>query len=348
MIRTRRGFTLIELLVVIAIIGILAAMLFPVFARARESARKIQCLSNVKNIAMAVQMYLTDYDAIWPSEHDQQARDAFFAWAHSDSDFCQGAAVTRLNPYLRAPVILDEYIKNRDVWRCPSAQTAPNVLIMNTAGNWFQTWAADKDNITPCGVMWFPPGWGGDVTDSVVQGAAYNHAGTESAGVIVQSILTTSVRDCKTAQMNDTAKFYVCSDGGINSGSGDVERADGIAYPDLCAILCANPYCGGGADWEGCPGTDQCGASNLLNYEDPQVRNQWGRTRHLGGSNIGFADGHAKWFTSDAIMSGTIDCSLRTDALGMTADASAARAKRDLIVEGGLSLGTCGFPDTFR
>jgi prepilin-type N-terminal cleavage/methylation domain-containing protein len=57
----RHGFTLIELLVVIAIIGILAAMLFPVFARARESARKIQCLSNVKNIAMAVQMYIADY-----------------------------------------------------------------------------------------------------------------------------------------------------------------------------------------------------------------------------------------------------------------------------------------------
>jgi prepilin-type N-terminal cleavage/methylation domain-containing protein len=58
MMSRRKGFTLIELLVVIAIIGILAAMLFPVFARAREAARKIQCLSNVKNIAMAVQMYL--------------------------------------------------------------------------------------------------------------------------------------------------------------------------------------------------------------------------------------------------------------------------------------------------
>ena len=58
----RKGFTLIELLVVIAIIAILAAMLFPVFARARESARKIQCLSNVKNIAMAFQIYLTDFD----------------------------------------------------------------------------------------------------------------------------------------------------------------------------------------------------------------------------------------------------------------------------------------------
>ena len=67
--RRRNGFTLIELLVVIAIIGILAAMLFPVFARSGESARKIQCLSNVKNIALAMQMYLADYDKTPPHEH---------------------------------------------------------------------------------------------------------------------------------------------------------------------------------------------------------------------------------------------------------------------------------------
>jgi prepilin-type N-terminal cleavage/methylation domain-containing protein len=76
-VRRRNGFTLIELLVVIAIIGILAAMLFPVFARARESARKIQCLSNVKNVAMAVQMYLADYQKFYPCLHDQAQIDYF-------------------------------------------------------------------------------------------------------------------------------------------------------------------------------------------------------------------------------------------------------------------------------
>ena len=64
--RRRRGFTLIELLVVIASIGILAAMVFPVFARARESARKAVCLSNVKNIALAFQMYLADNNDTFP------------------------------------------------------------------------------------------------------------------------------------------------------------------------------------------------------------------------------------------------------------------------------------------
>jgi prepilin-type N-terminal cleavage/methylation domain-containing protein len=97
MIARRRGFTLIELLVVIAIIAILAAMLFPVFARARESARKIQCLSNVKNIAMAVQMYLSDYDRFPPNEHRAEVVQVVDDWA-GDS----GCSIsTWANPYLR-------------------------------------------------------------------------------------------------------------------------------------------------------------------------------------------------------------------------------------------------------
>ena len=64
--RKHGGFTLIELLVVIAIIAILAAILFPVFAQAREQARKISCLSNTKQLSLSVLMYVQDYDETFP------------------------------------------------------------------------------------------------------------------------------------------------------------------------------------------------------------------------------------------------------------------------------------------
>ena len=64
--RSTRGFTLIELLVVIAIIAILAAILFPVFARARDKARQTSCLSNVRQISLALMMYAQDHNEVYP------------------------------------------------------------------------------------------------------------------------------------------------------------------------------------------------------------------------------------------------------------------------------------------
>src|SRR5881275_376122 len=69
----RVAFTLIELLVVIAIIAILAAILFPVFAQAREKARQVSCLSNIKQINLGWQMYMQDYDETWPFRPSGQA-----------------------------------------------------------------------------------------------------------------------------------------------------------------------------------------------------------------------------------------------------------------------------------
>ena len=168
----RRGFTLIELLVVIAIIGILAAMLFPVFARARESARKTQCLANVKNIAIAFQMYLTDYDRFPPGEmtRGRSGRSPTPTGAIA-TNFAPGAAPTRrmANPYLRWPVILDDYTKNRDIWRCPSAKSPASAQWIVGSSNWLKevvdVYEAGCQGC-PCQVYW-PNGWGGSVTDSL-------------------------------------------------------------------------------------------------------------------------------------------------------------------------------------
>jgi len=98
--RRRSGFTLIELLVVIAIIAILAAILFPVFARAREKARQTNCLSNLKQIALGAHMYVQDYDERYPVSG---------GWVGSAS-VPRGYFVFAIEPY----------IKNQQIWECPS------------------------------------------------------------------------------------------------------------------------------------------------------------------------------------------------------------------------------------
>ncbi len=104
----RRGFTLIELLVVIAIIAILAAILFPVFAKAREKARQTSCTSNTKQLLLAWQMYAQDYDE----------RAVPYAFPKSDGT-CDGSSCGYASVW---NVSIQPYIKNVGVFKCPSDQ----------------------------------------------------------------------------------------------------------------------------------------------------------------------------------------------------------------------------------
>ncbi len=346
MTKKRSGFTLIELLVVIAIIAILAAMLFPVFARARESARKIQCLSNVKNIAMAVQIYLTDYDRLWPHEDRADVRAGFADLGCGDPGSSLSAEfnLDRANPYLRAAVILDEYTKNRDIWRCPSAPRDLIFGIINPrGGDWWSVVRDARDNwgnygIGPCNDD-FPPGWGGTVTDGLLQQvqASDGTGSREVPGVFIQDYMTTQCRETKTSQMDDPTKFLIVCDG---SNSESFRFGWDVAYSEFCLLGCAGPYCGRGADWVNCPGTEACGAGTTLFVTDVQYRKDHAMPRHLGGENLGFADGHAAWVSSEAILAGMPDSPSRS----VSAAQRAADSQRDNIITGGLELGgLCAF-----
>ncbi|MHB8996670.1 MAG: DUF1559 family PulG-like putative transporter [Armatimonadota bacterium] len=94
----KRGFTLIELLVVIAIIAILASILFPVFAKAREKARQSSCLSNTKQLAIAVLSYANDYDEMLPTEDynfggDGNTQGTDGSWRGAIYPYCKNAQI---------------------------------------------------------------------------------------------------------------------------------------------------------------------------------------------------------------------------------------------------------------
>jgi prepilin-type N-terminal cleavage/methylation domain-containing protein/prepilin-type processing-associated H-X9-DG protein len=106
----RRGFTLIELLMVISIIAILAALLFPVFASAREAARKTQCASNLRQIGMAVTQYLADYEEGFPVPFLAAPR---VSWAGQIQPYLKDWQV------LRCPNMADALFAGRTIWQPP-------------------------------------------------------------------------------------------------------------------------------------------------------------------------------------------------------------------------------------
>jgi len=124
-ITARRAFTLIELLVVIAIIAILAAILFPVFAQAREKARAISCVSNMKQISTAIMMYVQDYDETFP---------LYFAGLCArvpnpldPNDAPGGTDGPGRRPMWQYQIY--PYLKNWDVYGCPSDSPASTNVI---------------------------------------------------------------------------------------------------------------------------------------------------------------------------------------------------------------------------
>ncbi|MBC8103012.1 MAG: DUF1559 domain-containing protein [Cytophagales bacterium] len=113
--RIPSGFTLIELLVVIAIIALLAAILFPVFASAREKAREVTCVSNLRQIGTAVRMYVQDYDETFP---------IFHAYNTAASGAAPGTP-----GHKGVEDELMPYTKNKGIFRCPDDSGGPSLAV---------------------------------------------------------------------------------------------------------------------------------------------------------------------------------------------------------------------------
>ena len=149
----RRAFTLIELLVVIAIIAILAAILFPVFAQAKEQAKKTACLSNNKQIALGVYMYTNDSDDMLLNT----------SWEQDPAGFMGGIAYNPQNPngtyQVHWSYLIQPYIKNWNIFVCPSDKNVvktdnpcPNGVSdvgKLSGGLMYCDWAAPQDSYIP-------------------------------------------------------------------------------------------------------------------------------------------------------------------------------------------------------
>src|SRR5690606_38678724 len=132
----RVGFTLIELLVVIAIIAILAAILFPVFARARENARRTSCLSNMKQLGLGIMQYVQDYDETYPMALN------YYSSASGD----ERTWVSEIQPY----------IKSTQGFFCPSSSSATNLNGHYGANKEVMRFSSDAENHIKMSVLQSP------------------------------------------------------------------------------------------------------------------------------------------------------------------------------------------------
>jgi len=230
-----RGFTLIELLVVIAIIAILAAILFPVFTQARAKARQISCLSNVKNLSLAVLMYVDDYDGKFPLI-SYQAGGAYWG--------------------VMWPLNIAKYIGAPEILHCPADGN-----MSTTKGPVISYWAEGETCLGKTQEEYYAA-YG---TSSWDNGSIFSCLGTPEARIPEPG---------NTIMMGCAAIDWACPN--LNAYPTDDAGVWGVR--DLSMR----------SRWIGCNIATVCTADSADKYTS-------GILLHNGGTNYGFADGHAKW-----------------------------------------------------
>ncbi len=269
--KSRSGFTLIELLVVIAIIAILAAILFPVFAQAREAARKTACLSNTKQLGLAITMYVQDYDEVYPMD----------SWdvppiGNADNDLHSANYLSSVTWIWQ----IMPYIKNRQILVCPSD---PNPKDATTG--------FDDD---PCNLTSVCDGWGiptpisYSINDSIigwawsgnVNGPFGDGTGSVNGTVAMAAISTPASNYLLADEGQEFIEDYWLND----LRAANYSRVKGRKAPPHGYLADANP-----PSWD-------------PNW--PTELKSGSVVRHQMGENITFADGHSKWKNYNQIYSG--------------------------------------------
>jgi prepilin-type N-terminal cleavage/methylation domain-containing protein/prepilin-type processing-associated H-X9-DG protein len=289
------GFTLIELLVVIAIIAILAAILFPVFAQAREKARQTSCLSNQKQIGLGVMMYVQDYDETYPQA---------YYYKNNTATTNGGAA----GGYVTWTVMTQPYIKNEKLFVCPSDKLGgltPDNPVCNpftdtvTLGCEAQV---PRLSYTPNSAI-MPRKRGPQDGPNVVAMAAVE-APADVIALAEFTNFTNCISSNSTGQANNELRnkshrptnALMLQDGSEYAGQSVADMAK-IPYAVTKAAAEGAKGWGGPSDSGSVTNTAGCrttaiGSGLHIRWIEP--------ARHSGGSNYVFADGHAKFHRFEA------------------------------------------------
>jgi len=268
----RRGFTLIELLVVIAIIAILAAILFPVFAQAREAARTTVCLSNVKQLSLGAMMYVQDYD------------ERFWTW--NWGDYCNGGNIAAGLPRDSSAfwtMAIYPYIKNAQLYQCPDDILQWDDAWANNEGQNCSDDNGAHDMFAPApGVYYWDTGNAKWNPKYVSYGANETLDGGTKLAAIKAPANFMLFGDCASQLADDWT-----GTGGANASNANiiVSRVAFSSDPNGCCLM-----------WDS--SNTATYFENLTNDNGVPITGNYldNSTRHHGGENISFTDGHAKYY----------------------------------------------------